>query len=66
MRTLLAADLDDSRADFDFNGMAVEPAIAGRTGFLRHDSFSIRRPRFGQAQETILRGRPLSNSLVIF
>jgi hypothetical protein len=53
MRALLAADLDDSRADFYRNGIAIEPAIAGRTGFLRHDSISVGRPRFGQAQETI-------------
>jgi hypothetical protein len=66
MRALLAADFDDSRADFDFDGIAVEPAVAGRAGFFRHDSISVSRPRFGQAQETISRRRPLSKSLAIF
>jgi hypothetical protein len=66
MRTLVAADFNDSRTDFDFDGISVESAIAGRTGFIRHDRISIGRPRFGQAQETISRRRPLSKSLVIF
>jgi hypothetical protein len=66
MRTVLAANFNDSRADFDLDGVFVEPAIAGCAGFFSHDSLSISRPHFGQAQETIRRLRPLSKSLAIF
>src|SRR6267142_5884169 len=65
-RTLVAANLDDARADFDLDGTLVEFAIAGRTGFFNHCSASISLPCFGSAQETISRRRPLSKSLAIF
>ena len=41
LRTLVAADFYNARADFDFDGTLVEPAIAGRTGFFNHELISI-------------------------
>jgi hypothetical protein len=52
LRTLVAADFNDARANFHLDGTLVELAIAGRPGF-------------GQAQETMSRLRSLSKSLVI-
>jgi hypothetical protein len=49
LRTLVAADFNDVRADFDFDAISIEPAITGGTGFFSHDFISISRPRFGQA-----------------
>jgi hypothetical protein len=48
LRTLIAADFNDSRADFYFDGAHVELAIASRAIFFRHDFISTSRPRFGQ------------------
>jgi hypothetical protein len=38
LRTLVAADFYNARANFDFDGTLVEFAITGRAGFLSHDS----------------------------
>jgi hypothetical protein len=48
LRALIAADLNDALANFDFNGSRIELAIAGCAGFLTHDTSPFFGPPVGQ------------------
>src|ERR1700722_12472285 len=47
LRTRLAADLNDSLADFDFDGGCIEGAVARCTCFLSHRRISLSNPDWG-------------------
>jgi hypothetical protein len=49
LRTLFAAHFHDLGADLHLNGIRIELAIAGGTGFLSHDTSFVNNPSIGHA-----------------
>jgi hypothetical protein len=65
-RAFIATNLDHAVADLHLDGIRVESAVTGCTGFFGHGTNSAGSPRFGQTQETTPGFHPLSKSLAVF
>jgi hypothetical protein len=51
LRTLIAAHFDHAGADFYFDRIRIEGAVARRTGFLSHDSISLMSPHWALSED---------------
>jgi hypothetical protein len=64
-RAIFATDLDGLAADFDFDGISIQLAVASRTSSFNH-GFALQYPKFGRESSRPSKKKgPLSESLVI-